>query len=265
MELTGGTLNRPVRIGDTVRRQPGPGAGAVHELLLHLEAVGFPYASRFLGIDEEGREILSYIPGKAVMRPWPGPFLGLAGLQDVARVVRLLHDAVAGYRPSADVVWFNGRTGLLPGEIVIHGDLGPWNVVVDDGGAVTGIIDWDFAQPGSGLSDIAYLAFYLTMMRGDDVATAAGFTTPPDRRSRLNALAEAYGADPIAVATEAYQVELERACRIRALGPTGQEPWADFLGRGMADEIDKDLGWLDANLAGLLGAPLPGAAGDRGV
>jgi hypothetical protein len=229
VELTGGTINRPVRIGDTVHRASGPWSENVRDLLTHLQGVGFDYAPRFLGFDEEGREVLSYIPGQALMRPWPSAFRELGALRDVARVVRLYHDAVADYRPPTDRPWFNGRTDPLPGEIIIHGDLGPWNIIIDDAGEVTGIIDWDFAQPGNGTTDIAYLAFYLTMLRDDEAAASAGFTSPPDRRARLEALATAYGADPISVASEAYRIEFDRRCRIRALGPTGQEPWAGFL------------------------------------
>jgi hypothetical protein len=52
-----------VRIGDTVRRQPGERAGFVHELLHHFEAQEWLGAPRFLGIDDDGREMLSYVDG----------------------------------------------------------------------------------------------------------------------------------------------------------------------------------------------------------
>lgn len=247
-QLHGGTVNQPVRIGDTVRRRVGPWAEAVHELLLHLEAVGFPYSPRFLGIDDEGREVLSYIPGSSVRRPWPPSFRSLSGICQTARVVRLFHAAVADYRPTADTRWFNGRATVLPGEIVIHGDLGPWNVIVDEAEAVTGIIDWDFARPGHASSDLAYLAYHLTMLRPDEVAASAGFAKPPDRRARLRALAEVYGIDPITLVTEAFRTEFEQMLRIRHLGPGGHEPWAGFLARGMDAEIEAELDWLASNV-----------------
>lgn len=250
--LGGGTVNQPVRIGATVRRMVGPWGDAVHGLLLHLQEVGFPYAPRFLGIDEEGREILSYLPGTSIMRPWPPSLRRLDGVREVVRVVRLFHEAVADYRPDSDVPWFNGRTDLVPGEIVIHGDLGPWNVLIDEDERVTGIIDWDFAQPGHATSDVAYLAYYLTMLRPDEVATSAGFDQPPDRRARLAALADAYGIDPVSLATEAHRIELERMVRIRRMGPEGREPWAGFLARGMDREIEEELAWLSAHLGDVI-------------
>src|SRR5690242_20727743 len=57
-----------VRVGGTARRPAGPHTPAVHALLSHLHAAGFGGAPRPLGIDERGREVLSFIPGTV---PWP--------------------------------------------------------------------------------------------------------------------------------------------------------------------------------------------------
>jgi hypothetical protein len=54
---------RVVRVGDTVRRRMYPWSATIHRLLAHLEAVGFDRAPRFLGIDAQGREVLSYLEG----------------------------------------------------------------------------------------------------------------------------------------------------------------------------------------------------------
>ena len=59
--LEGGRITPGVvRVGETVRRPRNPNSEFVHEVLLHLESVGFDAAPRFLGIDEQGREILSF-------------------------------------------------------------------------------------------------------------------------------------------------------------------------------------------------------------
>src|SRR6185503_6959872 len=62
--LTGGrTTTGVVRVGHTIRR-PIDGRGPLaHGLLHHLERRGFNGAPRFLGIDNAGREVLSFIPG----------------------------------------------------------------------------------------------------------------------------------------------------------------------------------------------------------
>ena len=61
--LHGGITNAGLvsRVGDTVRRPWRPTSPATHALLDHLERVGFDGAPRFLGVDDRGREILSYI------------------------------------------------------------------------------------------------------------------------------------------------------------------------------------------------------------
>jgi hypothetical protein len=71
--LFGGTTNSGLvtRVGDTVRRPLRPTSGATHALLDHLEAAGFDGAPRYLGIDDRGREVLSYVPGTAIIQPYP--------------------------------------------------------------------------------------------------------------------------------------------------------------------------------------------------
>jgi hypothetical protein len=69
--LLGGTANRGqvVRIGNTVRRPQRRTSPATHALLCHLTEIGFDGAPRFIGIDAQQREVLSYIPGTAVTPP----------------------------------------------------------------------------------------------------------------------------------------------------------------------------------------------------
>ena len=71
--LSGGTHGAVVRIGDTVRRQSRPGTKTVHALLRHFEQMGFAGAPRPLGFDQQGREILSFIPGDVAVWKRPAP------------------------------------------------------------------------------------------------------------------------------------------------------------------------------------------------
>ena len=81
--LLGGTANRGlvVRVGDTVRRPLRASSTATHALLKHLEQVGFTGAPTFLGIDSQGREVLSFLRGETVTAPYPAwsPGSGPAG------------------------------------------------------------------------------------------------------------------------------------------------------------------------------------------
>src|SRR5262249_43029002 len=143
--LDGGNVSGGVvRIGDTVRRPAGPWTPAVHALLGHLHAAGFHGAPRPLGLDEHGRDVLTFIPGPTA-RPDTSPLLDAdARLRRVARLIRDFHDAVTGFRPPPDARW----QALIPAEgtgIIAHHDLAPWNLVISPRRWV--FIDWDTAGP----------------------------------------------------------------------------------------------------------------------
>ena len=149
--LTGGNMAGQVhRIGETVRRPTGPWTPAVHQVLHHLEQVGFRGAPRALGSDEQGREILTFIPGNMVHLR----VLDDAGLTRVARLIRDYHAAVVSFMPPADAHWqTDGRDPIGTGELICHNDLAPWNLIV--GEHEWAFIDWDLAAPGRRLWDLA--------------------------------------------------------------------------------------------------------------
>jgi Phosphotransferase enzyme family len=163
ISLSGGNVSSGVvRIGDTVRRPAGPWTPAVHALLGYMHAAGFDGAPRPLGLDEQGREVLAFIPGTTA---WPDNF-GLLDPDDrlrrVARLIRDFHDAVTGFCPPPDARW----QVLIPAEgtgIIAHHDLAPWNLVISR--RRWAFIDWDTAAPGSVLWDVAYA------LHGDPDAT----------------------------------------------------------------------------------------------
>lgn len=70
VRLLGGDVSDGiVRRDGTVRRPHGPHSPAVEAYLLHLERAGFERAPRFLGIDDDGREVVSLLPGEMGGRP----------------------------------------------------------------------------------------------------------------------------------------------------------------------------------------------------
>ncbi|MEU0536545.1 aminoglycoside phosphotransferase family protein [Amycolatopsis tolypomycina] len=177
---------RVVRVGDTVRRPTYPWSPAVHALLRHLEAVGFPAAPRVLGVDDDGCEVLTYLEGESGPQGW-AKVADDAGLTRFARLLRDYHDAVADFRPSGELAWYTGERG--GGEVVCHGDFGPWNVVWQ-GEQPVGILDWDFARPGTRLHDVAYALEYVAPFRDDaECLRALRYPRPPDRRHRLELFA----------------------------------------------------------------------------
>jgi len=166
--LPGGFVNSVVRVGDTVRRPPAP--PFVHRLLAHLAAHDWPGAPRFLGIDDQGREILTYVAGHV---PWQQPVRTDASLAGVARLVRAFHDLTAGTTLAGDA------------EVVCHNDLSPKNTVYGPGAEPVAFIDWDLAAPGARIHDVAHTCWqFVGLGPGVDPTEAA-------RRVRL--VADAYG------------------------------------------------------------------------
>ena len=133
--LTGGrNASEVVRVGDTVRRAAEPGSASAARLLSYLEASGYPYAPRYLGIDDRGRDILTYIPGRTTDHPSQRADGAYAR---GAVMLQALHDRTAGHPLAA------GR------ECFLHGDPGPFNAIFQDGMPVA-FIDWTSCRPGSG-------------------------------------------------------------------------------------------------------------------
>jgi hypothetical protein len=83
--------------GPTVHRPTGPWTPAVHDLLSHLSDAGVDGIPRVLGFDDEGREVLTYLPGRTVAvdtEQAPDETLAAA-----AGWLRRFHDAVRAYDP----------------------------------------------------------------------------------------------------------------------------------------------------------------------
>ena len=181
-----------MRVGDTVHRPPKDNAPFVHDLLLFLEAQGFRYAPRFLGMDEWGRETLSYLDGETA--PGSGSLLSDDLLVQAARIIRSYHDVTAG-------------SALAQGhEIVAHNELGPHNTIFHQS-QVVGFIDWDDAAPGTRLRDFANAVYNYV-----DVGHWASQTASVQAR-RIQLMCAAYGwDDPIAIVDD-FEADLQQALR----------------------------------------------------
>jgi hypothetical protein len=146
--LTGGNLSAVVRVGDTVRRPLQPWSAAVHGLLRHLAARGFDGAPRFLGIDDRGREILSFIAGEVGAYPLPAFMWSDEALAGAARLLRRLHDATRGYVAPDGATWQFAYPDRARHEVICHNDVAPYNMVFVDR-QPRALIDFDTAGPWS--------------------------------------------------------------------------------------------------------------------
>lgn len=238
---------RVVRVGDTVRRPAQPWTPTVHALLRHLQDVGFPYAPRPLGFDDEGREVLSYLPGESGSRGW-AKVLDDRGLSAFARLLRDYHDAVADFMPVVEAIWAVGTVSPRDGEVVCHGDFGPWNIVWT-GYQPVGIIDWDYARPAPRLHDVAYALEYVAPFRDDaECLRWLRFPSPPDRRQRLEQFCGAYGlSSTVGIVDAVIKGQQELPELVRRLARQGHEPQATWVAEGYLQELDRRLAWSQAS------------------
>jgi hypothetical protein len=253
--LAGGDVTEGVvRVGDTVRRPRGRWSDSVAAYLRHLERIGFEGAPRYLGVDEQGRDVLEFmegdVPGQPVVEPWAATPAALVG---VARLVRRLHDASASFVPRGDACWFGDdlRVELpadLPPEppvdVVTHFDVTPQNVVFRDGEPVA-LIDFDLTRPGAKVRDVANTAMYWVPLvpPGDRHPAFARGDVP----SRLAAFVDAYGLG---------EDERRRFCDVAIHGATRSwhrmkanalrrgGGWARMWDEGVGDLILRRRAWL---------------------
>jgi hypothetical protein len=114
-----------VRIGDTLRRPLRPFSLTVQAYLAHLRDAGLTGAPLPFGVDEQGREVLSFVPGDVPRNPLPPDTAGDEVLVALARLIRDLHEASAGWVPPPDAVWGGtpstmGRRAGERTELVSH-------------------------------------------------------------------------------------------------------------------------------------------------
>ena len=160
MPLVGGNFSESVRIGDTVHRRAGTWTPAVHALLAHLQRVGFGAAPEPLGMDKQGRAILSFMPGE-VHPGWPEPlpewmFEDETTLIAAANLLRRYHDSLDGFETPPDAEWRSVAPGAR--DVICHNDWSPGNALFR-GHIPVAMLDWDSAGPGSRAWDVALSAY----------------------------------------------------------------------------------------------------------
>jgi Ser/Thr protein kinase RdoA (MazF antagonist) len=259
--LLGGTANRGqvVRVGDTVRRPLRPSSPATHALLAHLERVGFSTGSQgaplLLGVDEQRREVLTYLPGETVTAPYPAWSMTDATLDSVARLLKRYHQAVADFAPD-DHPWAEPVPPAYVDGLVSHNDPNLDNIVFRDGLAVA-LIDFDLAGPGSALWDVATAIRLWAPLRPDadidDARRGRALT-------RLRRFAETYGLDDTdrARLTDAAAQNHIWCMDYVRRGAEAGHPW--FRQRwttGEAELTDRTNAWFVTHHAELQQALLP--------
>ena len=193
-QLSGGVANKGavVRVGDTVRRPAGPNTPAASRLLHHLDDVGFEGAPAFCGVDEQGREILSFIAGDVPLPVFPQWSMTDDVLEDLGRFIRRFHDATASFDRASVERWSDELTDPEGGDVICHNDICPENVVFRDSRPIA-LLDFDFAAPGRRVWDVAMTVSMWAPLRHP--ATRSAHPAGLDALHRAVVLVRAYGLD----------------------------------------------------------------------
>ena len=208
--LTGGRVSSGVvRVGSTVRKPITANSEFVRHLLGHLTSNGFGCSPDFLGTDEQGRDVFSFIDGDVPedLCYYDEPTLCVA-----ASLIRRFHDL------SSDLV-VSPRAVATGVEVVCHNDLSPCNFVFR-GEIPVAIIDFDASAPGSRAHDLGYAAWLWLDLGSPEIGAL-------DQQRRLASFLEAYGVlrvDPI------LEAMLERQALLveegRRIGDDSMAEWA---------------------------------------
>lgn len=242
-----------VRVGDTVRRPVRPFSATVRAYLSHLHDAGFTGAPVPLGIDDQGREVLSFVSGDVPREPLPEAATGDEVLVALARLIRRLHGAAQGWEPPPDAVW-GGIPGAdtvdlpsvnEPAELVGHRDYCPGNVVFR-GGLPSALIDFDLARPTTRLYDVVNaLYWWVPLLDPRDRSPALADADAP---RRVALFADAYGltraqrAELVPLATRVihrFHVGARAAARA---DPAFRRMWE----RGVRDRMPRAEAWIAA-------------------
>ncbi len=220
-ELAGGNASASVvRTGQTSASRELATTDRTIAYVRALRAKGIDVPEH-LGRDEQGRQVLEYVPGQLAM--YRGP-LDVGTVTAVGRLVRSIHDASASLPVPAD--W----PVLLPADepdLLCHNDLASWNLIIDEDPLV--FIDWDGSGPSTRLWDLAYAAIsFGHLFPNSDVSDCA---------ARLEALLDGY--HPGQALRSALPGTLTRRARamhdmLLCAHQIGEQPWGGDVSRGTA-------------------------------
>jgi len=169
-KLTGGNLTNVYKKDNTIIRSQGPYSTTIHRLLLHLETVGFDACPRFIGIDQNNNEILSFVEGNSLSNYPKGvdKKIHLEGIRRLALLMHSFHNATSRFVTTKDDIWMLSYQGNLKKEVICHNDIAPYNVTFVDN-LPYGLIDFDTCCPAPRIWDIVYALYRFIPMTDDTI------------------------------------------------------------------------------------------------
>ncbi len=174
-----------------VHRTMHRGSRTIHALLQHLEAHEFTGCPRLLGIDAQGREVLTYLPGDVGFQPyiWSDDSVIAA-----ATLLRAYHDTTRSFVPPADAVWPDTSPDHHH-EVICHNDFAPYNLVFAQQKPYA-LIDFDGAGPGPRIWDVAFGVYWFAPLSFSSDLTDRALADLHAGGRRLRLFCTTYGIPP---------------------------------------------------------------------
>lgn len=155
-----GNLSDVIQVGNIIYRDIKPQSKSIHRLLLHLEKMGIQFCPRFLGLNDNNQEMLSFVEGETI-EDYPeinDIHKKIITVQMAAKMLREYHDATLDFKRFPEDIWFLNYEGKLQAEVICHNDFAPYNVTFN-GNLPIGVIDFDTACPAPRIWDVAYAVY----------------------------------------------------------------------------------------------------------
>ena len=234
-----------VRIGDKVHRTNQPWSPAIRVLLDHLEEVAPGVAPQSFGLDDEGRDVISFVEGDVGHYPLTDHMRSDEALSTVARLIRRYHDATVDLTERLDLPWANVDPDPARREVICHNDIATYNVIYQ--GATSAVLfDFDHAGPGTRGRDLSLAAYRFVPLSTDERCKMFGWDTPPDRAERLTRFVAAYGAlNLTGFLTRVEQRITDLRDNILHLADSDPDKAAPHLENDHIGLYDRDLAWIE--------------------
>ncbi|MDE0564250.1 aminoglycoside phosphotransferase family protein [Exiguobacterium sp. B2(2022)] len=250
--LSGGNVSTVYKKGNYVYRTQKEGSERIHQWLRHLEAKQLSGVPRFIGIDDRGREVLTYLEGETADYPLKSYMWSDEAIQDVARLMRRLHDASTDFEWSSD--WAPIDNTPQPLEVICHNDFAVYNTIFHVG-KVSGIIDFDLAAPGPRAWDIVYALYtFVPLSRrhqaeSGEVIYYDAVRDDESYKERVSLFLKAYGwDDPKEDWFKMLQLRIEALCLLmKRKAAEGDIAFQKMIDEGHYDHYQEELRFIQTH------------------